>query len=315
MISFIKISLFVVCFTSFSNVVLGERKSINQGGGGSGGGSNGRVKAVNSSSPTSRPPSNLIGGSTNLATGVGSNASNVAYNNGNSSISGSTITTIGSSSNSSGSTTNIISSISNNSGSTTNIISSISNNSGSSSSNNGIMSNFGNTGTLADRKADVLCPICDAVPDKSYDASVKVNVGTEMWTCGYLQETVQDVDPKSFFEDERNSCRQAQLKAEENKCCAQTMYINQPGIDFHDPCFLCGSGPVMADKSDELVDTGIVGRHTCGSLDMIMKQKIFSANLCPTIIQNAASFCCNGGMSARSSRSSLRGAAIGNPLP
>lgn len=158
------------------------------------------------------------------------------------------------------------------------------------------------------------CHICDAVVDKSYNADLEVDVGDgEMWTCGYLQETVQDVDPNSLFADEQNLCRHTQLKAERGGCCSQTMYIDMPGADVNDPCFLCGSNPVAVGKGDKLVDTGLVGSHTCSSLDMIMRQNIFSANLCPRIIENAASFCCTPGTSGVSSSSFLRGAAM--PLP
>jgi len=284
MISFTKITLFVVCCSVVTDVTFGSRQSINDSAGGSGGGSNRRNnnKAVNTSSATSGPPPNPTGGATNIASNVGSTASNVGYNNGSGSGSG------------------------NNGGSSTGSNSA----SSSTSDNSGSMSNFGNHGTLADREADVSCHICNAVPDKSYDANVQVNVGEEMWSCGYLQETVQDVDPNSLFEDERNSCRQAQLSAEEQDCCAETMYINQPGADFHDPCFLCGNGSVHPDKGEALVNTGVVGSHTCSGLDMVMKERMFSANLCAIIIRNVASFCCNAGTSAGSS-SFLRGARLG----
>jgi len=290
MISFTKITLFVVCCTVLTDVSFGQRESINENGGGSGGGSVRRNnnKAVNSSSATSV---------TNIASNVGNNAPNVGYNSGNNSNAGTTINNSGSSS-------------SNNVGSSTGSTSS----SSSSSNNSGTMSNFGDHGTLADRNTDVMCHICNAVPDKSYDPSVRVAVSTsEQWSCGYMQETVQDVDPNSLFEDERHSCRQTQLLAENNGCCSQTMYINQPGRDFNDPCFLCGSNSVAPGKSGVLVNTGIVGTHTCGTLDMIMKQNIFSANLCPSIISNVASTCCTTGTTARSSESFLRGAALGPP--
>jgi len=302
MISFKKFSLFVVSCTISTDVVLGARESVNINAGGAGGGSNRRNNnaAVNNQSPTSMPPTNnSMGGSTNIASSVGSSTSNVDYNSGNNNNSGTTINTSTRPSNTGGSTTATATIPSNNSGSTTNTATRPSSNNGSSSNNNGGM-NFGDHGTLSDREADVTCPICNAVPDYSYDSNVQVNVGSEMWSCGYLQETVQDVDPQSLYTDERNSCRRAQITAEEQGCCSQTMYINQAGVDFHDPCFLCGNGSVASNKLNQLVDTGVVGSHSCAGLDMVMKDHIFSANLCPTIIENAAPFCCNAGVTARS---------------
>jgi hypothetical protein len=155
----------------------------------------------------------------------------------------------------------------------------------------------------------IKCPVCNGVPDKSVFESNKVNVGASMWTCGYLQETVQDVDMNSPWESERLGCSNAQIMAEGGGCCAETMYINTPGKDLHDPCALCDGLPVPLSKQNELVNTMEVGTHTCGGLSMIMGQGIFSANLCPIIKQNVKSFCCNAAPAVSRSVSFLRGAA------
>ena len=42
------------------------------------------------------------------------------------------------------------------------------------------------------------------------------------WKCGYLQKTVKDVDPKGGSEGERQTCKDAQLTAEEGGCCTKT---------------------------------------------------------------------------------------------
>jgi hypothetical protein len=188
-------------------------------------------------------------------------------------------------------------------------------NSGSSSKNNnsGSTGNFGTTGTLGDRVADVACPICNALPNNSYFESKSVNVGTGTWTCGYLQETVQDTNMNSIYDSERLMCRNAQRLSEEGGCCSQTMYINLPGKDPNDPCTLCATD-VPADKFYTLVDTGVMGSHTCGSLDMIMGHGMLSSTMCPQIKAKTATSCCNSSpASAAVSRSAplLRG-GVGN---
>jgi len=157
-----------------------------------------------------------------------------------------------------------------------------------------VTNNFGSTGTLEDRVANVACPICNALPDNSYFENISVNVGTgQPWTCGYLQETVQDTDMNSIYDSERVMCRNAQRLSEEGGCCSQTMYTNLPGRDPNDPCTLCGS-EVPVEKAGELVNTVIIGSHTCGSLDMIMGQGMLSATMCPQIKAYTKDFCCTG---------------------
>ena len=157
-----------------------------------------------------------------------------------------------------------------------------------------VTNNFGTTGTLEDRVANVACPICNALPDNSYFENISVNVGTgQPWTCGYLQETVQDTDMNSIYDSERVMCRNAQRLSEEGGCCSQTMYTNLPGRDPNDPCSLCGS-EVPVEKAGELVDTVIIGSHTCGSIDMIMGEGMLSATMCPQIKAYTKDFCCTG---------------------
>jgi len=147
--------------------------------------------------------------------------------------------------------------------------------------------------------------------DHSIFESNKVNVGEgKMWTCGYLQETVQDVDGNSPWESERQGCANAQHQAEMGGCCPQNVRINQPGMNPNDPCALCDGLPIPASKQNELVNTQLVGTHTCSGLAMVMQQGIFSASMCPAIKQNTKSFCCNAAAPAISrSANFLRGAA------
>jgi hypothetical protein len=97
----------------------------------------------------------------------------------------------------------------------------------------------------------------------------------------------------SIYDSERVMCQNAQRLSEEGGCCAETMYINLPGRDPNDPCTLCGS-EVPVEKAGELVDTIIMGSHTCGSLDMIMGEGMLSSTMCPQIKANTKDFCCTG---------------------
>ncbi len=333
--SFNKVIL-IALYSSALAVVVQGRETISQGGG-AGGGSNGRGdnKASSTTSLTSASSSGSSGNSlvgsdynqsstvqtpptpniTPTITPAGSGSSTSSNNNvdtttttnpenGKNIIESSTTTTIsnvGSSSNVE--RDNLYNSANNNNNAASQ---------GQNNNNNNIPQNFGTTGSLADRPFDVLCPICDAVPDKSYDESRKINMGGESWTCGYLQETVQDADQNSPWADVRGVCRQSQLLAEDAGCCAQTMYINMPGEDLNDPCELCGGFEVPLANKDKLVNTGILGSHTCGGIDFAMKQGVFSSNNCGQVSAAIFSECClyNYSQTARSAPGMLRGAVV-----
>lgn len=266
----------------------GARESINQKGGGSGGGSSGRGndKAVNDSSSTR--PSTSSSSTVNIASSTpsrpaqSSQQESIQYNNGNDS----------NSNQNTNNNQNTNSNINNNSGGTTSFI--------------------GTTGTLADRKIPVSCPICMAVPNWVYNEGHRVDVGTGVWTCGYLQETMQDVNRNSQYETERNSCRQAQLKAEEGGCCESTMFADLPGEDIHDACDLCGGGLLPRSKADLLVDTHLLGKHTCASIDNIMKQRMLSTNMCDGVKGWIASTCCSV---TATGRTALRGGIADDAVP
>jgi len=319
---FNKVILIALCSSALAVIVQG-RETIAQGGG-AGGGSNGRgqSKATSTTSSTSSASSASSASSGNSLVGADYTQSSTVPSN----ITTTTTTIIpaGSASSSSSSNNNnnvdtttttnpetgkniIESSTSNtmsNVGSTSNIDrdnvytggnNNNDNNAASSpgqNNNNDIPQNFGTTGSLADRPYDVLCPICDAVADKSYDEGRMINMGGESWTCGYLQETVQDADQFSPWPDVAGVCRQSQLLAEDAGCCADTMYINMPGEDLNDPCELCNGFEVPYGNKDKLVNTGYVGSHTCGGIDFAMKEGIFSSNICKPVADNIYAECC-----------------------
>lgn len=255
MISLKKITLCIVCCAILSAVVSGKN-SVNTNGGGAGQGSNGKSRNNNSRNTDN--------------SSISTSSSNVSFN-------------AGRWKNPNTSTTNT--------GSTTHIT----NNGGSTSSAGSTLSNFGTTGTLADRKTDVMCHICNAVQDKSYDAGLLVSVAEDKrWSCGFLQEAVQDVDPKSLNDDERHNCRMYQIKAEEGGCCAQTMYVGEVGKEIHGSCSLCDDGGTVPSIKEEVWTMTVLGKFTCSSLDFMIKENMFSPNNCKKITEgDAPSDCCS----------------------
>ncbi len=293
MISIKQVLLFTLYFSSLTHFAVAQRTSLSLGGG-AGGGSRGRgdksTVSNNNSKIASYTASNSIGSTTpTVASGASSSTTSLVSSSASSSTTDSetiatgnketTIQNVGSSENDIRDQQTIIGVAS---PSTTNI-----------AEDANVAQNFGTTGSLAIREVPVTCPICDAVPDKSYDESLKVSVGKESWTCGYLQETVQDADQFSVYENERMMCRQSQILAERGGCCGSSvMYINAPAKTINDPCSLCDWHDVPLEQQDKLVDTIVMGKHTCGALDYVMKRGIFSANMCPIIKQNIADECC-----------------------
>jgi len=170
------------------------------------------------------------------------------------------------------------------------------NNNQDTSYNSGSSNNYsGSGGTLENRVIEVSCAICSG---DSYDPNEKLSNG---WNCGYLQETVQDVNVNSQWEDERIHCQLAQLEAESGGCCPTKTFSNRVS-NINDPCSLCGAGSVPVSKLNILTQTPL-GRHSCGGLADAMNSGILSANLCPAVIAQAGSTCCISGRSG-----SLRGA-------
>ncbi len=294
MISIKKVLLFSVYTAALTNIAFGQRQSLSLGGG-AGGGSRGRVSKGkdknNDSDIASFTASNSVGSTTTaVAGGASSSATTTLVSSGSSSTTGSqnsgfgsietTMQNVGSSENAIRDQESIIGITSPSTANTAN--------------DSNAPQNFGTTGSLAIREVPVTCPICDAVPDKSYDESLKVNVGQESWTCGYLQETVQDTDQHSIYRNERSMCRQSQIIAEEGGCCgSQVMYIRTEGEMLNDPCSLCDWHAVPDQNKDKDVDTKLVGTHSCGGLEFIMARGMFNAQMCPMIKANIRDECCS----------------------
>lgn len=182
-----------------------------------------------------------------------------------------------------------------NSNTSTSTITSTNSNKPDTSYNSGGSNNYSQIG-VPGRVAAVSCSICSG---DGYNPNVKISNG---WSCGYLQETVQDVDANSQWDDERKQCRLTQLKAEGGGCCPNQTISSQVS-NPNGPCSLCGAGSVPVSQQNILTATTLLGRHSCGGLADAMNSGILSANLCPAVIAQAGSTCCISGRSG-----SLRGA-------
>jgi len=150
------------------------------------------------------------------------------------------------------------------------------------------------------RATPVTCSICrDANrPILNPNKSFTMNNG-KTWTCQYLQETVQDVDANSLYENERLMCARAQLQGEDGGCqCgggdANMAPIQSQVTQLNPPCDLCAgqaSAVVPSSKYETAVATS-VGRHNCQGLYFALASGIVSEPVCPVIQRMAGATCC-----------------------
>jgi hypothetical protein len=117
------------------------------------------------------------------------------------------------------------------------------------------------------------------------------------WTCGWLEESVADVNPAGA-QGEAFLCALAQLWAELECSCngPPIAPLSDNVIDPNPACDLCAGSPldyVPALLLEELVETGVAGRMPCGGLYNAMAEGVLSSSLCPTVRGNAGSFCCS----------------------
>jgi hypothetical protein len=182
---------------------------------------------------------------------------------------------------------------------------------------NSAKSNSGGSGSTLDlRTQPVSCDICYGGSPNS--GSVQVDAG-KVWTCKYLQETVQDVNANGWS-GEQQMCANARLLAKQCPCPGG----NRPAEVVHninDSCNLCasypGKTPSNVGTTGITVNTGVVGNMNCGGLYNAMNSGIISSNQCPRVIQAAGPKCCTPpsysyaqGRSASATTAMLRGSAL-----
>jgi hypothetical protein len=147
------------------------------------------------------------------------------------------------------------------------------------------------------------CNICRDGPNNSQDwrnlvspgASFQMNGDT--WTCGYLQDTVQDVNPYNGAPGEARWCALAQTFAEDHCQCdgPNIPSMNDSYRDLNPACDLCQGQQlnyVPSVNSGLTANTGVAGNMNCQGLYNAMAQGVLTTNLCPTVIQNAGPVCC-----------------------
>jgi hypothetical protein len=149
-----------------------------------------------------------------------------------------------------------------------------------------------------------LCNVCQnsdegdrylADPSQSF-----VNPGTgDTWTCGFLQEAMQDVDPTSSgAAGEAYLCSVYQIYAEQYCTC------NGPDVpslldgkykDINPSCNLCSGHSlnyVPYFREGQTVDTGIYGTHNCiGLYEAAMYGNLFDADSCESVAETFEACC------------------------
>lgn len=148
------------------------------------------------------------------------------------------------------------------------------------------------------------CNVCrdSPNPDTAWrnlaNPSETFTMNGENWSCGYLQDTVQDVNPYNGAAGEARWCALAQTFA--NKYCT----CNGPDIgDLNDQvkqinpaCDLCRGQQlnyVPSVNSGITANTGVAGNMNCEGLYNAMAQGVLTSSLCGTVISNAGPTCCS----------------------
>jgi hypothetical protein len=181
------------------------------------------------------------------------------------------------------------------------------------------------------------CPICRTTERWLTNPGHKFTMSngqgaTADWTCGFLEESVADVNPAN--EGEGFFCALAQVSTRrlaewesliyvapflgtmgtflyvsspfsplaiyqtwaERECdCAGPPIIpfQDQVIDPNPKCNMCRDDrTVPFIQREELVQTGIAGRMACGGLYDALAKGVLPANLCPEMQANTADFCC-----------------------
>jgi len=157
------------------------------------------------------------------------------------------------------------------------------------------------------------CNICRDAPNNSQEwrnlvsPNDSFSMNGEKWTCQYLQDTVQDVNPYNGAPGEARWCALAQTFAEDHCTCdgPSIPSMNDSYRDQNPACDLCQGQElnyVPSVNAGLTANTGVAGNMNCLGLYNAMSQGVLTSNLCPTVIANAGPVCC-----------ALESIDIGNP--
>jgi len=147
------------------------------------------------------------------------------------------------------------------------------------------------------------CNVCRDAPNNDVawrnlaNPSQSFRMNGETWTCQYLQDTVQDVNPYTGAEGEARWCALAQTFASENCSCSgpQIPSMNDQVQNLNPACDLCQGQQlnyVPTVNSGITANTGVAGNMNCQGLYNAMSQGVLTSNLCPIVIANAGPVCC-----------------------
>jgi hypothetical protein len=152
------------------------------------------------------------------------------------------------------------------------------------------------------------CNICRDVPDQDYNnpsqfrvlanPSESFQMSGKAWSCGYLQDTVQDVNPYSGAAGEARWCGLAQTFAEQSCTCSGPSIpsMNANVKDLNPACDLCKGQDldyVPQVNAGITANTGVAGNMNCKGLYNAMSEGVLTSNLCPAVIANAGATCCS----------------------
>lgn len=147
------------------------------------------------------------------------------------------------------------------------------------------------------------CNICRDAPNNNIawrnlsNPSESFQMNGETWTCQYLQDTVQDVNPYNGAQGEARWCALAQTFGEENCSCngPDIPSINDYVQNQNPACDLCQGQQLSFVPSVNYgitANTGVAGNMNCLGLYNAMAQGVLTSNLCGTVIANAGPVCC-----------------------
>jgi len=147
------------------------------------------------------------------------------------------------------------------------------------------------------------CNVCRDAPNNSVawrnlvNPSQSFKMNGETWTCQYLQDTVQDVNPYNGAAGEARWCTLAQTFAEQHCTCngPQIPSMNDQVQNLNPACDLCQGQQlnyVPSVNSGITANTGVAGNMNCQGLYNAMSQGVLTSNLCPIVKANAGPVCC-----------------------
>lgn len=157
------------------------------------------------------------------------------------------------------------------------------------------------------QKGPYSCNICkdtaDGLPARELaNPSESFVMNGDTWTCGYLQETVQDVNPYNGAPGERRWCALAQLWADSPCTCTGPEPLPPPDVKDPNPaCDICPPGLYQFDyvpavNAEVTANTGVAGNMNCEGLYHAASEGVLTANLCGTVRDTAGPVCCNAEM-------------------